>query len=269
MENPIEQNRRVWNERARLQQVHATPAGEKEFRNARAIVDQCGWLPKELGGVPVLCLAAGGGWHGPLFAHLGAEVTVVDISEEMLALDRKISKERKLRMKIVRASMDDLSDLPRATYEIVIQPVSTCYVSDLARVYREIANVTKPEGIYISQHKQPVSLQASAQPGTAGYSIRHLYKTGSVLPAEAGRMEHRESGASEFIHTWESLVGDLCRSGFVIEDLVEPRHRDPRAEPGTFAHRSAFVPPYVTIKARRVKMTELTTEKLWVPSSKE
>src|SRR5689334_13535893 len=144
MENPIEQNRRVWNERARLQQVHATPAGEKEFRNARAIVDQCGWLPKELRGVPVLCLAAGGGWHGPLFANLGADVTVVDISEEMLALDQRISEERKLRMKIVRASMDDLSPLPRAAFEIVIQPVSSCYVPDLVAVYREIAKVSKP-----------------------------------------------------------------------------------------------------------------------------
>jgi SAM-dependent methyltransferase len=267
MENPIEQNRRVWNERARLQEVHATPAGEKEFRNARAIVDQCGWLPKELGGVPVLCLAAGGGWHGPLFAHLGADVTVVDISEEMLALDRKISKERKLRMKIVRASMDDLSDLARAAFEIVIQPVSTSYVPDVTVVYREIANVTKPDGIYISQHKQPVSLQASAQPGTAGYSIRHLYKTGNVLPPEAGGLVHRESGASEFMHSWESLLGDLCRSGFVIEDLVEPRHGDPKAEPGTFAHRSAYVPPYVTIKARRLEGSGSNRNQLWIPNS--
>ena len=41
-------------------------------------------LPIKLAGLRVLCLAAGGGWHGPLFASLGAEVTVVDISGEMI-----------------------------------------------------------------------------------------------------------------------------------------------------------------------------------------
>src|SRR5689334_2400976 len=184
MENPIEQNRRVWNERARLQQVHATPAGEKEFRNARAIVDQCGWLPKELRGVPVLCLAAGGGWHGPLFASLGAEVTVVDISEEMLELDKKVCAARKLLLKRVQTSMDDLSMLADGAFEIVIQPVSTCYLPELEKAYSEIARVTAPGGLYISQHKQPSSLQASARPGQGGYAIVHSYYQKGALPPE-------------------------------------------------------------------------------------
>src|ERR1051325_574985 len=123
MSNPIENNRRIWDERAREGKKHALPATEKDFQNARARVDQCGWLPKELRGVRVLCLAAGGGWHGPLFAHLGAEVTVVDISEEMLALDRKIADARGLPIKLLRASMDDLSALPPGAFEVVVQPV--------------------------------------------------------------------------------------------------------------------------------------------------
>src|SRR4051812_18838725 len=189
----IEQNRRVWNERARSKEVHATPAGEKEFRNARAIVDQCGWLPKELRGLPLLCLAAGGGWHGPLFAHLGADVTVVDISEEMLALDRKIAEARHLPLKLVCASMDNLSALPRAAFEIIIQPVSTCYSPEIAAVYREVASVAAPGALYISQHKQPISLQASAIPGANGYSVLHSYYTVGPLPLEKIEgLEHRE-----------------------------------------------------------------------------
>jgi hypothetical protein len=43
----------------------------------------------------------------------------------------------------------------------------------------------------------------------------------------------------------------MCRAGFVIEDLLEPNHlRD--SEPGSFGHRSQFLPPYVRIKARRL-----------------
>ena len=43
------------------------------------------------------------------------------------------------------------------------------------------------------------------------------------------------------------------QAGFVIEDLVEPRHARADAEHGSFAHRSLYVAPYVRIKARRNK----------------
>jgi hypothetical protein len=43
----------------------------------------------------------------------------------------------------------------------------------------------------------------------------------------------------------------MCRSGFVIEDLLEPLHARPDALPGSFAHRSRYVAPYVRVKARR------------------
>jgi hypothetical protein len=56
----------------------------------------------------------------------------------------------------------------------------------------------------------------------------------------------------EFLHRWEELIGGLCRSGFVVEDLIEPLHAETDAAVGTFAQRSRYVAPYVRIKARRV-----------------
>jgi hypothetical protein len=162
--------------------------------------------------------------------------------------------------------MDDLSMLPLAHFEIVIQPVSTCYVPDIVAAYREVARVTAPGGVYISQHKQPASLQASVVPSGPGYLLNEPYYRTGPLPPVHGSL-HRESGTLEFLHGWEELLGGLCRSGFVIEDLLEPRHADGHAQAGTFAHRSFYVPPYVTLKARR---TDESTGKgesrpLWTP----
>jgi len=70
------------------------------------------------------------------------------------------------------------------------------------------------------------------------------------MPAVAGS-RHREEGTLEFLHRWEELVGELCRAGCRIEALLEPPHAA-NAEPGAFAHRSRFVPPYVRIRSRRV-----------------
>ena len=68
----------------------------------------------------------------------------------------------------------------------------------------------------------------------------------------------------EFLHRWEQLIGLMCRSGFVIEDLVEPMHADPKAAPGEFAHRGQYIAPYVRIKARRIGDAPANSP-LWTP----
>jgi hypothetical protein len=74
---------------------------------------------------------------------------------------------------------------------------------------------------------------------------------GLPLPAVEDR-DHREAGTQEFLHPLSELVGGLCRSGFVIEDLNEPCLGDAWAPRGSSAHRAAFLPPYLKLKARRI-----------------
>ena len=215
----------------------------------------------------MLCLAAGGGKHGPLLAAAGAEVTVVDLSPAMLEQDRRVASARGLAVRAVEASMDDLSMLPAGAFDIVLQPVSTCYVPDVVAVYREVARVTLPGGLYISQHKQPASSQAEVLPTPhGGYRILEPYYRNGPLPGAPDGWLHREAGTAEFLHRWCELLGGLCRTGFVIEDLVEPKHADPQAKPGTFAHRCCYLPPFVTVKARRVSGgPPLENPRLWTP----
>ena len=235
-------NRRVWDERARQRMTHTETAGRGDTKDPLAAADPLGWIERLVTGKRILCLAAGGGKHGPLFAKAGALATVVDISPEMLALDRKVATEMGVHVRTVEASMDSLAMLPENGFDVVVQPVSTCYVPDVRKVYAEVARVLVPTGIYISQHKQPASLQAEAMFSGRGYLVTERYHREGSLPVARGDLSHRESGAMEFLHTWEDLIGGMCRSGFVIEDLIEPRHSD---------QRSSYLPPFVTIKARK------------------
>lgn len=263
----LEQNRRAWDERVRQGQFHTETASDADLRNPLAVINDCGWLDGNVRGQRVLCLAAGGGKHSLLFAAAGAIVTVVDLSPLMLDLDRKLAAERSLSVRVVEASMDNLSALGDATFDLVVQPVSTCYVPDITAVYREVARVTAPGGLYISQHKQPAALQAEAIPSAKGLLLTEPYYRSGPLPPAAEGWHHREAGTVEFLHRWQELIGGLCRSGFVLEDLVEPRHGDLSAPPGSFRHRSAFAPPFVTLKARRTQTpaTQENTPKLWTP----
>lgn len=261
-----EQNRRAWDALVREGQRHTRPARDEDFANPLAAVDACGWLGPSIAERRVLCLASGGGRQSALYAAAGARVTVVDISPEMLALDRAVAAERGLEVRTVEASMDDLSALVVESFDIVIQPVSTCYVPDVLAVYRQVARVLAPGGLYISQHKQPASLQGAVQPDGRGYALTEPYYRVGSLPAVEGSA-HREPGTLEFLHRWEDLLGGLCRSGFVIEDVLEPLLAQPQATVGSFAHRSAYLPPYVRIKARRVGATDgERASRVWLPT---
>ena len=194
------------------------------------------------------------------------QVTVVDISPEMLVLDRQVAAERGLEVRTVEASMDELSMFAPASFEIVIQPVSTCYVPSVAEVYRQVARIVAPGGLYVSQHKQPTSLQTAIEPSPRGYEITEPYYRVGPLPPVAGS-PHREPGTLEFLHRWEELLGGLCRAGFTIEDVIEPLLADEQADAGSFVHRSRYVPPYIRIKARRTTAATDGTanSKMWIP----
>ncbi|WP_146404663.1 class I SAM-dependent methyltransferase [Planctomycetes bacterium CA13] len=239
------------------------PATQSELSDPMATIDSTGWLGESIVGARVLCLAAGGGRHSALYSAAGADVTVVDLSPAMLELDRQVAAERRFKVRIIETSMEDLSMFRPAEFDIVVQPVSTCYVPDIRVVYEQVARVLRGGGVYTSQHKSPVSLQASLDPAPdnrspsgVSYGLLHPYYRDSPVPASpspstaAGRL--RESGAIEFLHRWEQMIGGLCRSGFAIEDLVEPVHAKRDSETGSFAHRAQFIAPYVRIKARRL-----------------
>lgn len=271
----LETNRRVWDTMARQGQPLCTPASDEELADPLKHVDPLGWLGNSIRGWRVLCLAAGGGRHSALYSAAGACVTVVDLSPEMLALDRQVASERGYSIRVIEASMDSLPMLESEYFDLVIHPVSTCYIPDVAPVFREVARLLRRDALYVSQHKQPVSLQSSMDAdGEGAYRILHRYYRTAAVPIPSKKTltaaRLREFGATEYLHRWEQIVGGICRAGFVIEDLVEPVHAKEQSAIGSFAHRAAMIAPYVRIKARRKRWEQpisggQPTGSLWLP----
>ncbi|MGB1925274.1 MAG: class I SAM-dependent methyltransferase [Rubripirellula sp.] len=270
-----ENNRKVYDSMAAAKSPLCRPATDKELASPLQTVDGCGWLGSSIAGKHVLCLAAGGGRQSSLYAEAGAVVTVVDISGAMLELDRQVALAKGYHFRLIENSMESLPMLRDGEFDIVIHPVSTCYVPNVSPVFREVGRITRPGGLYISQHKQPVSLQSSLDPNERGnYEIENrYYRTSPVPPANSdskNAQRLREKGAIEFVHRWEQIIGGICRSGFVIEDLTEPMHGQENAARGSFADRANHMAPYVRIKARRrstLDKSSTDNATIWLPNS--
>ncbi len=263
-----DQNRRAWDRLAADNSQFTRVATDEECAQPLLTLDSRGWLPGSVRGLDVLCLASGGGWQSILYASAGANVTVVDLSPGMLRLDEREANKRRLSLRTIEASMDDLCEFSDESFDIVHQPVSTCYVPRITDTYREVARVLRNDGLYISQHKQPTSLQITDRDRKHQYILGVEYYQTDPLPPTSDT-SYRENGASEYLHRWEQLVGELCRAGFVLEDLVEPSRADPKAPPGHFRHRGRFTAPYVRLKARRRRSTCSIpgTTSIWTPNT--
>jgi ubiquinone/menaquinone biosynthesis C-methylase UbiE len=249
-------NQRCYDGLVAAQAPLCRPASDSELADPLGTLDPIGWLGGSVKGKRLLCLAAGGGRQSVLYATAGAIVTVVDISPAMLELDRQMAHRRGLQVRLVQASMDRLEIFENETFDIIVHPVSTCYVPDVLPVFRGVGRILCQRGIYISQHKSPISLQASHQrDATSCYRIEHEYYRREPIPSPtaaspaSGRL--RERGAIEYLHRLEQLIGGICRSGMVVEDFVEPLHVVEEMPANTFADRARFIAPYLRIKARR------------------
>jgi SAM-dependent methyltransferase len=260
------QNKTAYDRMARSGHVLATVASPDELSKPLETIDTSRWLGNSIRGWHVLCLAAAGGRHSALYQAAGAIVTVVDISEGMLELDRQVAQELRFNVRLIQASMVHMPMLHDQEFDLVIQPVSTCYVENIAPVFAEVARVLKPQGLYISQHKQPINLQASLATRNGTYTLET--ETGQpalCVPSDAPS-PLREPNTREFAHSLDAILGGICRSGFLIEDVVEPLHANLKSAVDSIGHRSRFIPPYIRIKARKQGLAGLPGRSLVLPT---
>ena len=113
------------------------------------------WFPKDMNGIDILCLASGGGQQGPVFAALGANVTVFDNSPRQLEQDRMVARREGLLLITVEGDMRDLSVFGDSCFDLVFHPVSNVFCPEVRPVWREAFRVLRPGGILMAGFGNP------------------------------------------------------------------------------------------------------------------
>lgn len=248
----VETNRRAWDFLASEGSSASIPWEESSTpAEGRVWLDEFGWLPwEELQTVLLLCGA--GGQQAPTLAAMGLAVTVLDLSPEQLAIDQRVARERGLDIESVRGDACDPEVLAGRTFDLIYQPVSTCYLPDPRACYRNVARLLRPGGLYLSDHWNPAQIQLdTAAPWEDGsYRIAHPSGSSEGLHVTDPSL----SGGPEcvyFAHRLQDLLGGICDAGFVIERFAERGPSDAGAEPASSEHLGAYLAAFYEVLARR------------------
>lgn len=232
--DPLEYNRRAWDREVAKGNRWTQPVGPEVIAQARAgawtIVltptrpVPASWFPP-LVGAKVLGLACGGGQQGPILAAAGAEVTILDNSAAQLGQDRLVAEREGLRLRTEQGDMRDLARFADGTFDLIVHPVSNCFVDAVLPVWREAHRVLRQGGLLLAGFMNPASClfdQADWDRGRLTVRHRIPYSDLESLPEPERRAMLLDKGEPlVWGHTLEDQLQGQLAAGFVLTGLYE------------------------------------------------
>jgi ubiquinone/menaquinone biosynthesis C-methylase UbiE len=236
MTDLLEHNRKAWNEEAKKGNIWTLPASKDDIEAARKgqvkiVLTPQKPVPRDwLGDIrdkEVLCLASGGGQQGPILAAGGANVTVFDNSDQQLKSDRDTAEEHQLEIKTVQGNMQDLECFSDSSFDLIIHPVSNCFIDDILPVWKESCRVLKEGGALLSGFSNPLiyMIDWEEQEKTGLMKLVHSlpYSDLSSLSPEMKKKFIEERNPFEFGHTLADQIQGQIEAGFVITGFYEDK----------------------------------------------
>lgn len=258
----FEHNRRAWSRQVREGNRWTVPVSPEEVARARSgevsiLLTPQRFVPREwlgdLAGATVLALASGGGQQGPVLAAAGARVVVFDACPEQLARDREVAAREDLELATVEGDMADLGALGDERFDLIVHPVSNCFVPDPRPVWREAFRVLRAGGALLAGFCNPIIYLFEDEEAfeTGTLVVRHTLPYADPIDASPRRRLALEAGEpAEFGHTLEAQIGGQLAAGLHLVDMYEDRYpgpNDPLSDHApTFIATRAVKPPLGT-----------------------
>jgi SAM-dependent methyltransferase len=252
MDPPAQYTHDRWEALARVRALWTRPWLTLDTTQARERLDPLGLLG-DIQGKQVLCLASGGGQQSAAFAVLGAQVTVVDLSETQLARDQEAAAHYGHAVQTVQADMRDLSALASASFDIVWHPYAINFIPDCRPVLREVARVIRPGGLYHVMTSNPFVFGIGTRDWNGhAFELNRPYIEGALFTnadetwVGKGEESRTIAGPREYRHTLGTLLNSLADNGFVLwrtQEYTKPMPDD--VTPGDWHHLVSVAPPWL------------------------
>ncbi|HEX2906865.1 MAG TPA: class I SAM-dependent methyltransferase [Phototrophicaceae bacterium] len=259
MDDLARQTKSRWEALAAANVLYSRPLLNLDTESARQEVDPFGVMG-DVRGQQVLCLASGGGQQSAALSLLGANVTVLDLSETQIERDRQALDHYGLNGTLLQGDMRDLSRFETSAFDLVWHAYSINFVPEAGVVFDQVRRVLRPGGLYRMQWSNPFLAGTDERYWSGdGYTLKHRYADSEIVDpdpywdvhAEDGTHQ-RVAGPREFNHTLSTVINGLIGRSFALLGIWEaPRlAADSTPEPGTWEHYLTIAPPWLTLWAR-------------------
>ena len=231
--NIREYNRYAWNCQVDGRNKFTIPVDAQAVASARKGIFSVGltetkpvpsdWFPP-FDGLDLLGLACGGGQQGPIFAALGANVTIFDNSPSQLDQDRQVADREGLKIRTVEGDMRDLSAFQDETFDLIFHPVSNVFCPDVRPVWREAFRVLRLGGSLLSGFANPIYyLFGTHADEQELLQVKYSIPYSDLKDMEPEELEHciEEGIPLEFGHSLTDLIAGQTDAGFAITGFYE------------------------------------------------
>ena len=231
--------------------------GYKKIREREANANDLFEIPAllsllpDLKGKSILDLGCGFGEHCKMFVRMGASRVVgIDISEKMLAVANKENADPKITY--LHLPIEEINSLPDS-FDLIISSLAFHYVEDFEGTVKSIYEKLSPGGRFIYSQEHPlVTCHTHGDRWTRDENGEKLHVNIANYGVEGERSTRWFIDDIKIYHrTFSSIVNTLVRSGFLIEEMIEPT---PTAEilSSYPEHRDLFhKPDFLLIKVRK------------------
>lgn len=174
------------------------------------------WI-KDIHGLTILGLAAGGGQQMPILSALGGQCTLMDYSKKQCDSDAMVASREGYRINIIQGDMTKPFPFNDGSFDLVIHPVSNCYVEDIDFVFREVYRVLKPGGVFIGGYDMGINYvfddAETALVETLPYNpLKNPYQYQRAMESDDG---------IQFSHTVAQQIGGQLKAGFQLTDIYD------------------------------------------------
>lgn len=175
------------------------------------------WYP-ELKGCKVLGLACGGAQQMPILTAAGANCTVLDYSEKQLESEKRVAQREGYEIEIIRADMTKPLPFANETFDMIIHPVSNCYVEEVLPIWRECYRVLKKGGRLLAGLDNGLNFLFNEEDeGLIVYSLPSNPLKDPKLYEES----IKNGWGVQFSHTLDEQIRGQIQAGFTLRDLYE------------------------------------------------
>lgn len=194
---------------------------------------------KDIRGAKVLGLASGGGQQMPILSALGARCTLLDYSLVQCQSDQIVAEREGYDIEIIRADMTRPLPFADETFDMIINPVSNCYIKEIDPVFKECYRILKEGGELI---------------GGYGMGIVEAYDDDDVLRYKLpfdpiAYPEHKKACVDNdwgmnFSHSVGEQINGQLKAGFKISEVYDDTS-------GIGLLEEYKIPTYIAIRAKK------------------